>query len=164
MSVDVLIEHPTHVNDDLVVEIEGIAQALLHKTESSARGLSIVLCDDTTIASLNQTWREIEGATDVLSFPMDEGLILDSGESEQPLGDVVISLDTAALQAREHGISLRDEVIVLLIHGLCHLQGHDHAEPAEAERMRGEERRLLTAVAPEIERPPLLNSEGPFSG
>ena len=157
MSVDVLMEHPSHPDSKIVVEVEGIAQALLEQTECSARGLSIVLCDDAMIASLNETWRDVAGPTDVLSFPMDEGLILDSGEADQPLGDVVISLDTAAQQAREHGISLRDEVIVLLIHGLCHLQGHDHGQLAEADSMRHEEQRLLMAVAPEIARPPILS-------
>ena len=156
MSVDVLLEHSDGMNGDLVEDIGRIAEALLEHTQCSARGLSVVLCDDAMITSLNQTWRGVDGPTDVLSFPMDEGIVLDSGEAAQPLGDIVISLDTARRQGESYGLSMRDEVVVLLVHGLCHLQGHDHAEPEETERMRQQERRLLGAVAPEIDRPSIL--------
>lgn len=100
--------------------------AALHDVE-----LSVLLCSDARIAELNGAWRDKPVPTDVLSFPQDDAVVL---------GDLVLSLDTAARQAAERGHGLRDEVRVLLVHGLLHLLGYDHetddaalAEMAEAE-------------------------------
>ena len=97
--------------------------------------LSLTLCDDEHIHALNREWRSVDKPTDVLSFPMDD---------EQLLGDLVISMDTAALQAEQRGHTLRDEVRVLLVHGLLHLLGYDHETSREEyEDMRGAESKLL---------------------
>lgn len=96
--------------------------------------LSVVLCDDATIARLNEEWRGKTGPTDVLSFALMEGE--DVGLPYVALGDVVVSLDTAELQARERGLGLRDEVRVLLTHGLLHLVGFDHETDAERDEVR----------------------------
>lgn len=99
--------------------------------------LSVVLCDDPFIQDLNRAWRKVDAPTDVLSFPQDDPVTL---------GDVVISVDTAARQAAEQGHPLARELRVLLVHGLLHLLGHDHHTPAEAARMRAEEERLLAGL------------------
>lgn len=91
-----------------------------------AGAVDVLLADDRTLRRLNREFRGKDKATDVLSFPAVEEL---AGEFA---GDVAISLETAARQAQEHGHSLRDEVRVLLLHGLLHLSGMDH------ERDRGE--------------------------
>lgn len=104
--------------------------------------LSLVLCDDEVISQLNRDWRGVEGATDVLSFPQEE----EDPFSAPLLGDVVISLPTATRQAEELGHSVADELVVLLVHGLCHLLAFDHEEADEAETMRSEERRVLAAI------------------
>ena len=97
--------------------------------------LSLTLCDDACIKELNAEWRAVDKATDVLSFPMDD---------EQLLGDLVISLDTAAAQAAERGHALRDELRILMVHGLLHLLGYDHEDDAAAFAEMGEaERKLL---------------------
>jgi probable rRNA maturation factor len=85
-----------------------------------AGAVDVLLADDKTLRRLNRDFRGKDKATDVLSFPAMEDL---AGEFA---GDLAISLDTAARQAREHGHSLRDEVRVLLLHGLLHLSGMDH--------------------------------------
>jgi probable rRNA maturation factor len=82
--------------------------------------VDVLLADDRTLRRLNREFRGKDKATDVLSFPAMEEL---AGEHA---GDLAISLDTAARQAREHGHGLRDEVRVLLLHGLLHLAGFDH--------------------------------------
>jgi probable rRNA maturation factor len=93
----------------------------------------VLLAGDRTLRRLNRTFRGKDKATDVLSFPVVEGL---AGEHA---GDLAISLDTALAQAEEHGHALRDEVRVLLLHGLLHLAGMDHevdrGEMAERERV-----------------------------
>jgi rRNA maturation RNase YbeY len=94
--------------------------------------LSLVLCSDDHIQGLNTQWRGKAAPTDVLSFPQ---------EDEDFLGDLVISVPTAARQAAERGTPLGDELRVLMVHGLLHLLGYDHetndedlAEMAEAEQ------------------------------
>ena len=79
-----------------------------------------LLAGDSTLRRLNRQFRGKNKATDVLSFPAAEDV---AGEHA---GDLAISLETAALQAAEHGHTLRDEVRVLLLHGLLHLDGMDH--------------------------------------
>ena len=82
--------------------------------------VDVLLADDRTLRRLNREFRGKDKATDVLSFPAAAEL------REQHAGDVAISLDKAARQAGEHGHELRDEVRVLLLHGLLHLSGMDH--------------------------------------
>jgi probable rRNA maturation factor len=151
--VDVLWEHRRDEDEALVALMAQRGEALLTASGQSERELSIVLTDDATIRRYNATWRGEDKATDVLSFPMDEGEGLLPGGGG-PLGDVVLSVDTAAAQADEHGHSLAHELTFLLVHGFCHLLGHDHAEPEEAQAMRAAEDRLLAQVAPDVRRPP----------
>jgi probable rRNA maturation factor len=82
--------------------------------------VDVLLAGDRTLRRLNRTYRGKDKATDVLSFPSAEELAGEHG------GDLAISLDTAKRQAEEHGHTLRDEVRVLLLHGLLHLSGMDH--------------------------------------
>lgn len=100
----------------------------------------MLLVGDRAMARLNQRYRGMAQSTDVLSFPMREGLF--SSLSPTLLGDVVISAETADRQARAAGRSLRDELAALLIHGILHLLGYDHQTPSEARRMKRLERRL----------------------
>jgi probable rRNA maturation factor len=107
--------------------------------------LSIRLVDDAEIAHWNARYRGRPRATDVLSFSLVEGAHAERRGAL--LGDVVISLETAARQARRARRSLDAEVLRLLIHGTLHLVGHDHVRAREARAMRAEERRLLRAVS-----------------
>jgi len=153
-EVDLLWDRDDPPDEGLVSLVEERARLLMEASGATDRNLSLVLTDDPRIAETNETWRGVSGPTDVLSFPMDEGEVLSSGGAQDPLGDVMISLDTAGRQADEHALTLEEEVTFLLVHGFCHLLGHDHGEPEEAARMRAEEDRLLSAVAPGLRRPP----------
>ena len=81
--------------------------------------VDVLLTSDGEIRRLNRTFRKKNKVTDVLSFPAPR-------EAAGMAGDLAISLDTAARQAAEHGHSLRDELRILLLHGLLHLCGEDH--------------------------------------
>ena len=94
--------------------------------------LSIVLVDDARIQALNRDFLAHDAPTDVLSFPADEP---DPETGRRYLGDVVISLARAEEQARERGHAAEAEMQLLVVHGVLHLLGHDHAEPGEKERM-----------------------------
>jgi probable rRNA maturation factor len=94
-------------------------------------GLSVLFADDATLRRLNREYRQRDRPTDVLSFGYGE----EPGEGAAPLlGDLALSLDRAAAQARANGWNLRTEVLRLLAHGCAHLAGHDHAT-AEQERL-----------------------------
>lgn len=120
------------------------AGAVLRATNRAAAELSVTLVSDPEIAALNERYRAVSGPTDVLSFSLAEGDFADHAGAL--LGDVVIGLGTAARQAQRAARSLDDELARLLIHGVLHLLGHDHAEAAEARVMRAEEQRILEAL------------------
>ncbi len=106
--------------------------------------LSVMLCDDRTMRTLNRTHRKKDKPTDVLAFALREGEALPGAHGL--LGDVVISIDTAQRQAREHRHSLWDEVTLLLAHGLLHLIGYDHRDDAEERRMNARADMLVAAA------------------
>jgi probable rRNA maturation factor len=121
------------------------AEVMLRSLKLPRAELSVLLCGDAEIHALNRDYRHKDRPTDVLAFALREGV---GGElSGDLLGDVVISLPTAVRQAREHGVSTRAEVWMLLAHGVLHLLGWDHRTDAEDRRMRAEVDRLLAAVA-----------------
>lgn len=109
--------------------------------------VSLSLVGDEEIHALNRTWRDEDKPTDVLSFSQrDEHLSARQrsrpAEAGEPLGDIVISVDTAARQAAARGASLDAELLHLAVHGLAHLLGYDHATPDEERVMFGWEARL----------------------
>jgi probable rRNA maturation factor len=119
------------------------AMKRLMRVKAVEAGVCIVLSDDTKLRALKlEFWGE-DAATDVLSFPQWE-----PGDPFVPemLGDIVISVETAAHQAAEHGHDLTTEIVILSSHGLTHLLGFDHATDAEWEPFREMERAALEAL------------------
>jgi len=107
--------------------------------------LSILIVDDKEMARLNQQYRRIDHATDVLSFPMLEGEFGDI--APQMLGDVVICAQRVGEISKRSGTALQSVLDVLLVHGILHLLGLDHeAGPAEARQMRLKTEELLTML------------------
>lgn len=110
--------------------------------------LSILLADDPKITELNQTYRGKAGPTNVLAFPMTEEA--GQGVASGMLGDIVISVDSAARDAEETGEKLENAVYRLLVHGVLHLLGFDHElSPEDARRMEEEQERLLNLIGEE---------------
>jgi probable rRNA maturation factor len=104
--------------------------------------LSILIVDDAEIGKLNKAFLGRSGPTNVIAFPMQEGPFREINPNL--LGDVVISVDTAAREARQASISLESRFDQLLVHGLLHLFGFDHEKtPKQAEAMTMEEEKLL---------------------
>ena len=126
--------------------VRGWARQILSRLDEADAELTISLVDDVEIRRLNRDYRRKDRPTDVLAFAMREGPRVTGDESQ--LGDVVISLDTAARQAARRGAPLGDEVATLLIHGVLHLLGYDHERSAvEARRMKRKERELRASLA-----------------
>ena len=128
------------------------------KTALAAEGvepsceINIMLTDDEGIREVNRTMREIDRATDVLSFPMfdltpgehpgEEDADPDTGLV--PLGDMCISVERAKAQAAEYGHSFRREICYLCVHSVLHLLGYDHLDEGEMKRqMRQREEEIM---------------------
>jgi len=127
-------------------EIARRARAMLRATGHANAELSIVLTGDDQIKKLNRSFRKKNKPTDVLSFAMREG---EGGAlAGALLGDVVISVPTAARQAKDKGHSVLAELTFLLAHGVLHLQGWDHRTDAEERAMDAETARLCALAAP----------------
>ncbi|QVL54286.1 MAG: rRNA maturation RNase YbeY [Cyanobium sp. M30B3] len=142
-----------------------LAAELPSALQAPAYSLGLSLVDDTEIAALNADWRSKAGPTDVLAFaaqdddldgapplPLPPGLMDEGGKAEMPgaepleLGDIVISVDTAARQAPEHGHSLEQELLFLASHGLLHLLGWDHPDASSLAAMLARQHKLLEST------------------
>jgi probable rRNA maturation factor len=123
------------------------AQAILDALGSPDGELSILLLDDPQIAVLNKDYLQREGPTNVIAFPMREGAFAEINPNL--LGDVVISLETAAKEGLAAGVSMEDRLGELMIHGILHLFGYDHEiSETEAGRMEAKSRELLEKIGP----------------
>jgi len=112
-----------------------------------AGGVGIVLAGSEYVQHLNLRYRGEDWDTDVLAFPMEEPDDEDSETDEPILGDVIISLPTAASQAQEYGHDLTMEVALLVAHGILHLLGYDDHTPAGEERMWEKQREVLARLS-----------------
>ena len=120
-----------------------LATAVL-QSEGRVGELTLTFVDRAEIAALNAEHMGKAGATDVLSFPLDS---IDDTAGAMPgpmlLGDVVVCPAVAGEAAPTHAGTLDDELALLVVHGILHVLGHDHAEPDETRRMQERERALL---------------------
>ena len=111
--------------------------------------LSVLLVDEDTMSAYHEKYMGEAGPTDVLSFPMDE--LRPPGEEDEPpvglLGDVVLCPAVTDRQAREHDRTAAAEAEYLLVHGILHLLGYDHADDAERTEMFGLKDKILAAWA-----------------
>jgi probable rRNA maturation factor len=123
-------------------EIERKAAIILKALGVLDGELSILIVDDLQITELNEAYLDRPGPTNVIAFPMQEGPFGDI--QPQLLGDVVISLDTAAREAQDADITTESRFDQLLVHGILHLFGFDHDNTAqESEAMRLKEEQIL---------------------
>jgi probable rRNA maturation factor len=125
--------------------LEQAAQAILNDLGCPDHELSLLIVDDARIAIMNRDYLKHEGPTNVISFAMQEGEF--SQISPSLLGDVVISADTAEKEAALAGITFRQRLIELLIHGMLHLVGYDHEhDESEAIAMDTKSEALLELI------------------
>ncbi len=118
----------------------GALAALRH--EEAEGEIGIELTNDAEIHVCNRDFRGVDRPTDVLSFPLSEGEQL-IGVPDGHLGDIMISVETAAVQANELGHSVEREIMFLAIHGTLHILGYDHMEPEDEEIMTKKQRDIL---------------------
>jgi probable rRNA maturation factor len=125
--------------------IERLAQATLHQIDCAGASLTIAFVRDRVIRDLNRTYRGKDYATDVLSFPANDGQTEWAAvEAASYIGDVAISTDAALRQAKEANHSFEREVSELVLHGTLHLCGYDHeTDNGEMNRLELKLRRVL---------------------
>lgn len=126
--------------------LESLAARVLEAERVPPAELGVLITDDETVRRLNRRYADEDAPTDVLAFSMQEGDEFVSPDDVLRLGEVIISYPTAARQADEAGLAVDQEVAHLLVHGVLHLLGYDHSEPAEEQRMRTREQELLAAI------------------
>lgn len=118
---------------------QAVIKTLEHESFPHDASVSVTLCDNGHIRSLNKKYRKKDSATDVLSFPMydfpSEMNLFLPGETVE-LGDIVISIERAREQAKEVGNSFLSEVAFLVIHSVLHLLGYDHERSEEDEELQ----------------------------
>ena len=146
MPIFINNEQKEHSIDCVLLENQG--KSILRVLGCENQELSVLLTDDRKIRTLNKQYRGQDRATDVLSFSQN-----DEEEESKPsyhlMGDVVISAVTAKRQAAEHGLTLEEEIVLLLIHGILHLLGFDHERSnEEACHMKQKTRELFDWIFP----------------
>ncbi len=124
---------------------------LQHSTGKAEVELTIALEGDERLRQLNRDFLGIDAVTDVLSFPADE---FDPDSQARYIGDVIISFPQAERQARLAGHSTIDELQLLVVHGVLHLVGHDHAEEAEKLTMWRLQEEILAKIGCRIKTMP----------
>jgi len=129
--------------------LERLARAILSDVGETSAELGIMLVGDQRMRGLNRRYRGKDRTTDVLAFAMRKAFTLHALRlTPDMLGDVVISVPTAWRQAKEARRSLDEELTWLLVHGILHLCGYDHARSErEARRMHRRERMILRSIA-----------------
>ncbi len=120
------------------------AHALALTKRDAVKLTALLLSNDKEVKSLNRAWRGKNKPTNVLSFPAAEQK-LPRGEV-RPLGDVILSYETSAKEAKAAGKSLSDHAVHLTLHGLLHLIGYDHIKDVDAHKMEAKEIRILAKL------------------
>lgn len=128
--------------DDAKLEAAGRAafMAAAPRRQGSCH-VAVALTGDAEMRILNRTWRGKDTSTNVLSFPADDEI----GDPSF-LGDIVLAYETVLTEARERSIPIEDHVAHLVVHGVLHLLGFDHADDAQAEQMESLERTALASL------------------
>lgn len=143
--MDVLFENNTNeeINYKLIEKV--ISEALRYEGVNDNTEVSVAIVDNEEIRKINNKFRNIDRATDVLSFPLidfDNESLPDDG-SKIYLGDIIISIERAKEQAKEYGHSIDREIGFLTAHSMLHLLGYDHMVPEEEKEMFAKQEEIL---------------------
>lgn len=145
LTVDVMRRAPAWQNaveDELLVCAATAAFDAAGESVAPAE-LSLLLSDDQEIRALNKSWRGKDQATNVLSFPLDAP---PCGTDTHPLGDVALAYETIAREAAERRIPVSQHAAHLVVHGVLHLMGYNHANTSQARKMEALEVKVLSGL------------------
>ena len=131
-----------------VIESEKYINNIVISAYNNPCEISITFTDNEGIRSVNNETRGIDSETDVLSFPMFDGVV--DTDMETSLGDILLSLEKAEQQSYTFGHSLEREVAFLVAHSVLHLIGYDHIEEDEEREMRSKQRGIMKKLHLEL--------------
>ncbi|NLG96831.1 MAG: rRNA maturation RNase YbeY [Chloroflexi bacterium] len=151
--IHLLVSDPFLDQVDLQKLEQAAAAALNHEEIDPESDLTLVVEDDAYLQVLNKEYLGIDAPTDVLSFPAGEGEI-DPDSGHVYLGDIILSYPRAAEQAAAAGHPPMNEMQLLVVHGVLHLLGHDHAEENEKAQMWAAQQAILDRLGVQINRLP----------
>ncbi len=129
------------IQDSLAIDpdiMEKNADRVLKMLGKEDSELSLVLCDDRYIRRLNKQYLGKDRPTNVISFPQQEG----EGISGNHLGDIVISVQRASVEAGKSGITFEERLLQLVVHGICHLCGYNHEDVSSDKALQMEKKEL----------------------
>lgn len=149
MNIVISDEFVGQISEEIITVT--VLAALKYESASDSSEVSVVIENDASLQDLNSQFLGIDAPTDVLSFPSDE---IDPESGVPYLGDIIISLPRAKMQAADAGHSFEAEVQLLLVHGTLHLLGYDHAEPDEKQEMWEHQKQILTTLGVPLRRFP----------
>lgn len=129
--------------------VRAVAETVLEREGPGGPAeVGVFITGDEEVRELNRLYRDTDSTTDVLSFALTEGEdFVAPPDGVTHLGEVIVSYPQAERQAVEAGKETSQEIALLLVHGVLHLLGHDHAEPEDERQMRSSEAALLRSLA-----------------
>lgn len=147
MAIRVNVEREQiSVPKGILLFCKNIIAAALSYLEVDNVVVTLILTSDEAIAHINKTYRKKKGPTDVISFAYREAP-MPHVTTKEHLGDIFISLDTAQRQAIEYGVTLKEELKRLLVHGVLHLLGYDHEQSIYKKRkMQEKEEEIMQNI------------------
>jgi probable rRNA maturation factor len=149
MNILIDDEYRTIISEEIIIKT--VQFSLKYEGMPAQSDLSVVISDNAKLQELNNQFLGIDAPTDVLSFPSDE---VDPDSGEAYLGDIILSLPQAKKQADEAGHSLTAETQLLVVHGMLHLLGYDHAEDSEKREMWDHQKAILDGLGTQLNRFP----------
>ncbi len=143
--IDIMVDEGISHSDlpDDARMCQAVAAACAQAGVSRAVSLCVRVAGDDVVHELNRQWRHEDAVTDVLSFPMQDGPDFYFDES---LGDIILAWPFVKKEAGRLGLDACDHALHLIVHGVLHLLGHDHAEEAQAKRMQTMESRAMAQL------------------
>ena len=148
--IDVIARDPSTSPSLEELARQAAGKALAHEGQPATLDMTIVLSDDTELRALNLQFMGIDAPTDVLSFPADE---VDPESGERYLGDIILSVQRAQEQSSQGNHPVEAEIQLLIVHGMLHLLGYDHADPAEKSRMWSAQAEILRELGSPLQFP-----------
>lgn len=149
MNIMISDEFAGSINEETIHAT--VLAVLNHEEVSEQSEVSIVIDNDARLQELNSQFLGIDAPTDVLSFPSDE---MDPDAGTPYLGDIIISKPRAQAQADDAGHALEAEIQLLIVHGMLHLLGYDHADAEEKQEMWARQKEILTGLNVQLKRFP----------
>ncbi len=142
LKADIHIENGdwNESHKEIITAVLQTAAKIIAPTMENAE-LSVLLCDDETIAEINHKWRKKDKATNVLSFPQNDDIEMIG--KPNCLGDIILAFGTIMQEATDKGIKISNHIEHLSVHGFLHLFGYDHEKDDEAEIMEAMEQKIL---------------------